>query len=210
TILGIMRDAAVYMTPLALLDTFMVKRYCGVDPREWDIRRQDWIQTTRALPIPPPTVAQLAYEVIGSIILYDALFFLIHLTLHKSRFLYTLLHAYHHEHDVMHAHVTNQLTVGERIVLVLAANQALKILYSHPMSRAAFVPVFIFLLTDNHSGYDLPWGLQHIIPGHVMGGPRVHHAHHMLGTRHYQPFFTYFDSLLEWWEGRGRHRVKAC
>nr|KAG5702057.1 hypothetical protein BaRGS_032306 [Batillaria attramentaria] len=156
-----------------------------------------------------PTVTYV-HTVIGSIILYDALFFLIHLTLHKSRFLYTLLHAYHHEHDVMHAHVTNQLTVGERIVLVLAANQALKILYSHPMSRAAFVPVFIFLLTDNHSGYDLPWGLQHIIPGHVMGGPRVHHAHHMLGTRHYQPFFTYFDSLLEWWEGRGRHRVKAC
>lgn len=49
--------------------------------------------------------------------------------LHKHRKLYLLLHERHHVQDVMHAHVTNQLSMGERVTLVLAANQALKILF---------------------------------------------------------------------------------
>lgn len=68
-------------------------------------------------------------QVFGSVLIYDVLFFFIHLVLHKYRPLYSLFHKRHHDHDIMHAHVTNQLSVGERIMLILAANQALKILY---------------------------------------------------------------------------------
>lgn len=202
TVLGIAMDAVVYIAPLATMDTLMVKRYCGVDPQEWSLQQQNWIQTTRALPLHPPTLFQLFYQVMGGVLIYDAMFFVIHLVLHRHRGLYALFHACHHEHGTLHAHITNQLSVGERIMLILAANQALKFLYSHPLSRAAFVPVFIFLLIDNHSGYDLPWGLQHLLPGGIWGGPRVHHAHHTLGTRHYQPFLTYLDWALQRWEGR--------
>jgi hypothetical protein len=53
----------VYMAPLAFLDTVVVKKYCGVEPEEWEIRSQAWIQTTRALPVQPPTVFQLVFQV---------------------------------------------------------------------------------------------------------------------------------------------------
>ncbi|XP_076440840.1 cholesterol 25-hydroxylase-like isoform X2 [Babylonia areolata] len=208
SVLGIAWEAVIYMAPLALLDTVMVKRYYGVDPQEWSQRQQHWVQTTRALPLHPPTLLQLCYQVIGGVLIYDALFFVLHLALHKHRGLYAWFHARHHQHHIMHAHITNQLSVGERIMLILAANQALKFLYSHPLSRAVFVPVFILLLIDNHTGYDLPWGLQHLLPEGMWGGPRLHHAHHMLGTRHYQPFLTYLDHALTWWEGRTTPRPK--
>lgn len=74
-------------------------------------------------------VSRLVFQVIGSVLIYDAMFFFIHLMLHKHRKLYLLLHERHHVQDVMHAHVTNQLSMGERVTLVLAANQALKILF---------------------------------------------------------------------------------
>ena len=61
--LGILVDAAVYMAPLALMDTFMVKKYCGADPQEWIDKRQSWIQTTRPLPLEPPSVLQIFYQV---------------------------------------------------------------------------------------------------------------------------------------------------
>lgn len=73
--------------------------------------------------------ADVVLQVFGSVLIYDVLFFFIHLVLHKYRPLYSLFHKRHHDHDIMHAHVTNQLSVGERIMLILAANQALKILY---------------------------------------------------------------------------------
>ncbi|XP_025111362.1 cholesterol 25-hydroxylase-like isoform X1 [Pomacea canaliculata] len=207
--LGILKDVVWYMAPLALLDTVIVKKYNGVDPTLWRTKELAWIQTTRALPAAPPSVGQLFFQVIGSVLIYDAMFFFIHLMLHKHRKLYLLLHERHHVQDVMHAHVTNQLSMGERVTLVLAANQALKILFSHPLSRAVFVPVFIWLLVDNHSGYDFPWGLQHVVPGGLMGGARAHYAHHMHGTRHYQPFFTYLDKALVWREGGTSHFQKS-
>ncbi|KAL8597163.1 hypothetical protein ACOMHN_050499 [Nucella lapillus] len=202
TVLGILKDAVIYMAPLAALDIVIVKRYCGVDPAQWAVRQEHWIQTTRALPLPPPSLLQLAFQVIMGVVIFDALFFVIHVLLHKHRGLYNLFHRCHHEHGILQAHITNQLSVGERIMLILAANQALKFLYSHPMSRAVYVPVFIFLLIDNHSAYDLPWGLQHVLPHGLWGGPRMHHAHHTHGSRHYQPFLTYLDRALTLWGGR--------
>lgn len=63
TVLGILVNAVVYIVPLALMDTFMVKKYCGVDPQEWIDRRQNWVQTTRPLPLEPPSLLQVFYQV---------------------------------------------------------------------------------------------------------------------------------------------------
>lgn len=197
TVLSILVDAIFYMTPLMLLDTFMVKKYPGVDPQIWDEKRKDIIQITRALPEDPPTVFQIVFQLVASILLYDALFFIIHFVLHKNICLYKYLHAFHHNHDVMHAHVTNQLTVIERIVLVLSANFALKVFNSHPLTRALFVPVFIWLLVENHTGYDLPVGLHRLVPFGLVGGAPKHFLHHIHGGGHYQPFLTYLDSFID-------------
>ena len=60
----------------------------------------------------------------------------------------------------------------------------------------------MWLLVENHCGYDVPWGLQHVVPGGLWGGPRLHYRHHLHGSRHYQPFLAYLDWALQAWEGR--------
>ena len=188
-------EAICYMTPFFILDTFMVKRYWDVDPEEWIWRRKSWIQSTRALPTFAPTFSGIIIQLIGSFIIYDAIFFLIHFASHKNLFLYKNLHAAHHNHEILTSRVSNQMTMIERIMLVLAANQSLKIMCSHPFTRAIFVIILLYWLMENHLGYDLPWGLDKLTFGFI-GGSYRHYQHHMCGERHYQPFFTYIDDWI--------------
>jgi cholesterol 25-hydroxylase len=194
----VLLEAVTYMAPLLLLDTVMVKRYTGVgiDPAEWSARAAHWIQSTRALPSLPPTVLQMCAHLTLSFVLYDLLFFAVHYSVHRSATLYRRVHAHHHAHAHVHAKVTNQLHVLERIVLVLSANFALRLVHAHPLTRTLFVPLFLAAITDNHSGYDLPWTLDKVVPGGVVGGSAAHFAHHQHGDRHYQPFLTYIDTFL--------------
>ncbi|KAL3869749.1 hypothetical protein ACJMK2_042390 [Sinanodonta woodiana] len=193
----LVQQAVWYMTPLMILDTFLVKKYCGVDPKMWIEKSNEWIQITRALPNKAPTVIEVIFQLAMSILLYDAIFFFIHLILHRNLYLYKYIHAYHHDHGDINSFVTNQLTVSERLVLVLSANFCLKIFRSHPLTRTIFVPIFVFLLVDNHTGYDLPIGLHRLMPFDIIGGPVKHTAHHTQGSRFYQPFLTYLDKLLD-------------
>ena len=193
-VVTILREALIYMTPLMLLDTFMVKRYNWVDPQDLLLRRQNWIQMTRALPVRPPTVFQMTSHLLLSFLIYDAMFYVVHYAMHKNAYLYKYVHALHHEHAHINCRVTNQLTVTERIVLILSANQALKIVGAHPLTRMIFVPLFIAWLIDNHCGYDFPWSIDKVVPFGVVGGPRTHYEHHVNGSRCYQPFFTYIDN----------------
>ncbi|KAL4237002.1 hypothetical protein ACF0H5_005386 [Mactra antiquata] len=199
TVLEILKMGILYMAPLMLLDTFLVKKYHGVDPSIWIDKRRTNIQTTRALPVIPPSTIGIVFQLFASFILYDALFFVIHLTLHKNIYLYKYVHRHHHDHEHVHCHVTNQLTITERITLILSANFALKVFNSHPLTRAIFVPIFIGILVDNHTGYDLPFGMHRMLPFGLVGGSVKHFQHHMNGKRNYQPIFTYLDKLLEWY-----------
>ncbi|XP_041358747.1 cholesterol 25-hydroxylase-like [Gigantopelta aegis] len=197
TVIGMIQEAIAYAVPFMFLDTFMVKKYCGVEASIWDRKRESTIQYTRALPVDAPTFAQLMFQLMASLILYDVFFFFIHYTLHRSPWLYKTVHKWHHSHDVLECHVTNQLSHVERITLVLSANTALKVFNSHPLTRTVFVPVFQLLLIENHIGYDFPWSLSHVVPFRLMGGARKHYAHHMQGGKHYQPLFSYLDHFLE-------------
>ena len=190
-------DVLYYTGPLMILDTFIVKKYCGVEPAIWEEKRKDWIQSTRALPSDAPSIFEIFYQLVLSIIVYDFLFFCCHFALHKNYFLYRYIHKYHHDHETVHVHVTGQLSVSERLVLVLSANFALKLFNSHPLTRTIFIPIFMGLLIDNHSGYDMPFGIHRLIPFGIAGGSVKHYEHHMTGKRAYQPIFTYLDNLVE-------------
>ena len=195
-LLANVKEGIVYVIPLLSLDTFLVKKYPGVSPDEWITRRASLVQTTRALPVEPPTVFQIVYQLFIAFLVYDFLFAMFHYALHKDRRLYKYIHAVHHDHSELMARVVNQLSLIERIVLILCANESLKIINSHPLTRAIFVPVFVIWITDNHSGYDFPWGIQNIVPYGLIGGPVKHYAHHMKGDRYYAPFFTHMDKYV--------------
>jgi cholesterol 25-hydroxylase len=154
------------------------------------------LQTQRALPDLPPSSRRVALELAASFFLYDALFFLFHFSLHVIPVV-KQWHAPHHRHAEIHPQITNQLHIFERLGLVLLANFSLNIIKSHVFTRTLFVPIFIWLLVELHSGLDLPWGYEKILPNGCGGGARKHSLHHARGGGGYEPYFTWWDILLD-------------
>lgn len=219
-----MRELIIYAVPLLFLDLSLVKKYAGVDvesirqsggyspyidthvhssflaPSLHCFSWQSPLQLIRALPAEPPNSRRLLVELVVSLFLYDAFFFAIHIAFHRVPFLQKV-HSPHHGHQEIHPQVTNQLSVTERVALILLANFALNIIGSHVLTRTLFVPVFIYLLIEVHSGVELDWQYDKILPAGWGAGTRKHAMHHREGRRYYQPFFCWFDDLLDWWEG---------
>jgi cholesterol 25-hydroxylase len=159
------------------------------------------LQLHRALPPAPPSSRRVVSELIVSIIIYDALFFFIHILFHRIPALHRI-HGPHHKHAEIHPQVTNRLSVTERVALILLANFALNIIGSHVLTRTSFVPLFIYLLVEVHSGLDLDWGYDKILPPGC-GAETVKHAeHHREGKRFFQPFFSWWDDGLEYLESK--------
>lgn len=154
------------------------------------------LQAWRALPDLPPTSRRITLELIASFFLYDALFFLFHFSLHILPGV-KQWHAPHHRHAEIHPQITNQLHIFERLGLVLLANFSLNIIGSHVFTRTLFVPIFVHLLVELHSGLDLPWGYEKVLPGGWGGGARKHSIHHANGGGGYEPYFNWWDGLLD-------------
>ncbi|MCJ1447938.1 MAG: hypothetical protein MMC23_008450 [Stictis urceolatum] len=178
-----LREFLIYATPLLALDLLMIKKFAGVpaadllraggydtsafanstsmhtyllQPTLHNFSLSSPLQFTRPLPPSPPTTRRIALELPLSVLIYDFAFFLAHLALHWIPFL-APAHMPHHAHAEMHPQVANQLGVPERLVLVLLANFALNVIGSYVLTRTLFVPVFVYLLVEIHSGLDLPW-----------------------------------------------------
>lgn len=90
---------------------------------------------------------------------------------------------------VNHSFIDGTLQVGTNVVV-------LNTLGLHPLTRALYNVVLTYLLTESHSGYDMPWMLHNIMPHGLLGGSPAHEAHHHHGAAHYHQFFTYFDTLF--------------
>ena len=227
-------EIITYISPLLLMDFTMIKKFAGV-PVSWiresgnylplqslpsannsnispsfllptfhNFTASSPLQTRRALPISPPTSRQLCLELTLAFIIYDFLFFLLHLALHRVPVL-KRIHVAHHSHAEIHPQITNRLSVPERLSLVLLANFSLNIIGSHVLTRTLFVPIFVWLLVEIHSGLDLPWGYEKILPTGFGLGAREHALHHRCGEKGqgaYAPFFAWNDAALKWIESR--------
>ncbi|CAD6587956.1 MAG: hypothetical protein CYPHOPRED_004208 [Cyphobasidiales sp. Tagirdzhanova-0007] len=178
-----------FFTGIAIRSTYLV-------PSLHNFSWSSPLQIERALPAFPPTSRAIAFDLIASLVLYDFLFFVPHVLLHRVPILYRNFHETHHHHSEIQPQVTNRLDVTERLMLLLAANFALNLLGAHPITRVCFVPLFLALLIENHVGQDLPYSYDKILPLGMGAGPSVHALHHKHGMRHYQPYFTWADNLL--------------
>ncbi|KAG9240782.1 hypothetical protein BJ878DRAFT_270480 [Calycina marina] len=204
--------------PLAGLDLILIKKYAGVAVS--DIRRSggykpfsagkdntsgsflaptlhkfSWsspLQFVRALPTDIPSSRRIALELLLAFFIYDTLFFFIHIAFHRVPYLRRFHHP-HHTHAEINPQVTNQLSITERVSLILLANFSLNIIGSHVLTRTLFVPIFVYLLVEVHCGMDLEWGYDKIMPFGLGAGSRRHAVHHRVGEGHYQPFFCWWD-----------------
>jgi len=213
------REGIIYITPLFMMDLTMIKKFGGVpvadmalsgnyDPSTVSMRGNflaptlhnftpsSPLQTQRALPPLPLTSRDLVLQLASSIFIYDAVFFFFHLALHKLPLL-SRIHNIHHNHGEINPQITNQLDIIERLGLVLLANFSLNIIGSHVLTRTLFVPTFVWLLVDIHSGMDQAWGYDKILPKGWAAGSKRHSAHHQYGQKYYEPFFNWWDDAYE-------------
>ncbi|KAL8643742.1 MAG: hypothetical protein Q9226_008147 [Calogaya cf. arnoldii] len=230
-------EGLTYISPLLLLDLTLIKKYAGVSvhdmalsgnynlssltktihgtflaPTLHNFTTSSPLQTRRALPVSPPSSRELALQLLTSLFIYDTLFFFFHLTLHHPKF--ASIHSQHHNHREINPQITNQLDIFERLGLVLLANFSLNIIGSHVLTRTIFVLIFVWLLVDIHSGMDLQWGYDKILPQGWASGSKRHSLHHRVGNKYYAPFFNWWDDAYEWvcrkrFEGRGKTGVSG-
>ena len=197
--LSLAKWAFKFMYIFLLLDFVTPKRYGHVDPKRYE-EREGYLHVERLLPVNAPSLGTLLYECCASLVLYDAIFFVSHIALHRIPFLYRHIHRHHHDQQFLTAYETDHAHPVERVLLVGIGNEVLRIVGAHPLSRNVFNVWLVFLLFNNHCGLDFPISLEKIIPFNVMYGPADHELHHMLdGRSHYQPFFRYLDQVLEWY-----------
>ena len=213
------KEGITYMAPLLLLDLTMIKKFGCVPVRDMALSGnydpdtvamrgnflaptlhrftlESPLQTQRALPPLPPTSRQLVLQLAASFFIYDGVFFLFHLALHKLPVLMKI-HKVHHGHAEINPQITNQLDIIERLGLVLLANFSLNIIGSHVLTRTLFVPTFVWLLVEIHSGMDLEWGYDKLLPQGWAAGSKRHTQHHRVGTEYYAPFFNWWDNAYE-------------
>ncbi len=88
----------------------------------------------------------------------------------------------------------NRPAPSRRVSLVLLANEALKLVQAHPLSRNVFVVLFLFALAEGHCNLDLPWGVDKLCP--LYTGARAHVTHHDRFACNFAPFFAHMDALF--------------
>ena len=156
-----------------------------------------------------PTVVRFGVELVMGIVAYDAIFFAIHMLLHRCQWLYDNVHATHHTHPkgmgaattVAHSFWDGALQVATNILVQHMSPTGWG--QKHTMTRLAHNIIITYMLAEIHSGYDAPWCLHNLAPSIVGGGLR-HRYHHLYTTAgfkgrkgvHYQEFFRYLD---DWW-----------
>eukprot|EP00803_Ostreobium_quekettii_P003542 evm.model.scf_1306.1 EVM.evm.TU.scf_1306.1 scf_1306:102-4826(+) len=156
----------------------------------------DVMYPRRNLPEKAPSIEKLAIDILAPLFIYDFMFFFIHVTCHKVRFLYRNIHAKHHSEKIMRAGETIRLSFFEQWADVSCSIIAVNVARCHPLSRALYNGIIVYLLTELHSGYDMPWMLQNVVPFGLWAGSRRHYVHHRDGRFYYQKFFCYLDDFF--------------
>mmetsp|Transcript_30600 Transcript_30600/g.62459 ORF Transcript_30600/g.62459 Transcript_30600/m.62459 type:complete len:284 (-) Transcript_30600:273-1124(-) len=157
---------------------------------------------------PPPEFAPsfgvLCGELAFGIWLYDLLFYPIHYAYHNSNFgQMRRMHGYHHRisshalnslETVQHSYIDGFLQVFVNIV-VQQISPFGGFGHKHFMTRVLHNLLVTYLLSEAHSGYDLPWMSHRILPEFLGGAPR-HERHHHDGRVYYHQYFKYLDDFF--------------
>lgn len=90
---------------------------------------------------------------------------MVHRTLHRFPWLYRMIHKKHHTNTTAtRANDVVRLTFVEEALDVGCSIIAVNLLRAHPLSRAIYDVVIVWLLVDLHSGYDFPWMPHRVAP----------------------------------------------
>ncbi|XP_026198291.1 cholesterol 25-hydroxylase-like protein [Anabas testudineus] len=141
-----------------------------------------------------PSCWQLCVEVLACFLLFDTLFFIWHLSMHRVPWLYRHVHQLHHQHHKPFALTAQDASAAELLSLLLLALSSAWVVGCHPLSEIVFHILNSWLAVEDHCGYDLPWALHRLLP--CLGGAPYHQVHHSLHSGNYAPYFTHWDHIF--------------
>jgi len=157
----------------------------------------DILYPRRQLPVEAPGLGRLIGEVSLLLVIYDALFYAVHRTLHSVPTLYKTVHKKHHTNTLStRANDAVRLTFLEEALDVGCSIVGVNLIGAHPLCRAIYNVVIVYLLVELHCGFDMPWMMHNVAPRGWMGGPRRHDLHHAAGKHYFQKFFCYIDDAF--------------
>mmetsp|Transcript_10353 Transcript_10353/g.29234 ORF Transcript_10353/g.29234 Transcript_10353/m.29234 type:complete len:352 (-) Transcript_10353:210-1265(-) len=183
-------------------------KHTGIPPRAGAaylgvIMTYDYFFPRRNIPASGPgSFAKVLLDIFIALVVYDALFFPIHLAMHRMPAL-RFIHARHHESKALYSTEVLRHSLVDGSLQVAVNILTLNLLRLHPFTRMCYNIVITYMLTEIHSGLDLPYMLHNVLSDRVLGGPPRHEEHHRFGTHNYQQFFTYLDDLVLPWIDSG-------
>ncbi|KAL6114688.1 uncharacterized protein ACO6RY_05389 [Pungitius sinensis] len=156
-----------------------------------------------ALPALAPSCWRLFAEVFASLLLFDTVFFICHVAMHRVPWLYRNTHQLHHQHHTPFALAAQDSGSLELLTLLLLSLGSAWAVGCHPLSEATFHLLNTWLAVEDHCGYELPWALHRLLPG--VGGAPHHQVHHNVHSVNFAPYFVHWDVLFGTYRAPGRH-----
>lgn len=152
-----------------------------------------------------PTFFRLVTEVSMGVFLYDLLFYPFHYSFHTARHIpgWRAQHGRHHQwgsseaaaHNAVETVQNSYLDAGIQVFINICVQNVSPwggIAHKHPLSRILHNLMVTYLLSEAHSGYDLPFQSHRLFPALFGGAPR-HEEHHQTGQVCFHQFFKYLD-----------------
>ncbi|KAH8815742.1 sphinganine hydroxylase-like protein Sur2 [Xylogone sp. PMI_703] len=149
-----------------------------------------------------------AIQFMTAILVVDTWQYFLHRAMHMNRWLYVTFHSRHHRLYVPYAYGALYNHPFEGFLLdTLGAGIAYKVAFMTPRQGMWFFTSSTIKTVDDHCGYKLPWDpLQHITSNNAAYHD-IHHQSWGIKTNFSQPFFTFWDRLLNTaWVGETKEK----
>jgi len=153
-----------------------------------------WVWTpVTVFPRRAPSLFEFLWQMYVALAIFDAFFYIFHITFHRVKFLYRHVHSVHHRFARVNIWVAQYDHPWELISLGFLGTISPLLLGAHPLTSWAFMMLNDWVGADSHGGYDLPLLPHRWVP--FWGGP-VHHAmHHERPLTNFAPYLTWIDRV---------------
>jgi sphinganine C4-monooxygenase len=134
---------------------------------------------------------------IGAAII-DTWQYFLHRLMHVNKWMYTHFHSRHHRLYVPYAYGALYNHPVEGFLLdTLGAAVAFKVTRMTLRQGILFFSMSTIKTVDDHCGYSFPWDPLQLVTSNNAAYHDIHHQHYGIKTNFAQPFFTFWDTLLD-------------
>ncbi|CAF3453282.1 SUR2 protein [Fusarium graminearum PH-1] len=134
---------------------------------------------------------------IGAAII-DTWQYFLHRLMHVNKWLYAHFHSRHHRLYVPYAYGALYNHPVEGFLLdTLGAAVAFKVTRMTLRQGILFFSMSTIKTVDDHCGYAFPWDPLQLVTSNNAEYHDIHHQHYGIKTNFAQPFFTFWDTLLD-------------